>query len=125
MNLEKSQKRISKKVKRGFQGYPIITISYFGPNEDLATKVSVGFIEEENADAQFEKFNTVEDVRNDVVVQSTIVKIIDRSAVKTVSLMEKIVGCPHEEGIDYPEDEDCPDCEFWYGKARFKGPSLP
>ncbi len=121
MNLDKSRKRISKRVKKGFQGYPVITIAYYGPDEELATKVSVGFIEEENADIQIENFNTESDVREDVAVQSALIKIIDRSGAKTVSLIDRIIACPHEEGVDFPKDEDCPECEFWHGKARVTG----
>ncbi len=84
MNLEKSKKIISKKVKKGFQGYPVITLSYFGSNIDLATKVSVGFITEENSEVQTENFCTESDIREDEAIQSTIVKIIDRSGAKTV-----------------------------------------
>jgi len=125
MNLDKSSKRISKKAKKGFQGYPVITIAYYGPNYELATKVAVGFIAEENAAAQVERFSTETDIREDITVQSTIIKLIDRSGAQTVSLIDRIVGCPHEEGADYPEGEDCPQCEFWHGKARFTGEYIP
>jgi len=27
-----------------------------------------------------------------------------------------IIGCPHEEGIDFPVGEGCPYCPFWRGK---------
>ena len=39
MNLEKSKKRISKKAKMGFQGYPTIEITYSGPNTCSANGV--------------------------------------------------------------------------------------
>lgn len=118
MNLEKSKKIISKKAKKGFQGYPVITISYFGSNIDVATKVSVGFIAEENSEMQTEKFSTENDIREDEAIQSTIVKIIDRSGAKTVALNDTIIGCPHEEGTDFPEGEECPECKYWAGKVR-------
>lgn len=118
MNLEKSKKIISKKSKKGFQGYPVITISYFGSNIDVATKVSVGFIAEENSEMQTEKFSTENDIREDEAIQSTIVKIIDRSGAKTVALNDKIIGCPHEEGADFPEGAECPECKYWAGKVR-------
>ncbi len=121
MNLEKSKKRISKKVKKGFQGYPMITIAYYGPNDKLATKVAVGFIAEEDGEAQMERFSTEGDIREDITVQSAIIKIIESSGAKSVSLMDRIIGCPHEEGIDYPEGEECPACEFWHGRDRFTG----
>lgn len=90
MNLDKAQKRISKRVKRGFHGYPIISIQYFGPSEMLATKVEVGFIEVENAEPMLETFNSETDIRQDETVQTTIIKIIDRVDAKTVTLEDKV-----------------------------------
>jgi hypothetical protein len=34
-------------------------------------------------------------------------------------MTQEIIGCPHEEGIDYPEKEDCPQCPFWKGRDRW------
>ena len=65
MKLEKSKKRISKKVKMGFQGYPTIGISYHGPNENLATEVFLEFVLEEGSKPQTEKFSTETDIRED------------------------------------------------------------
>jgi hypothetical protein len=31
---------------------------------------------------------------------------------------KEMPGCPHEEGVDYPEGEACPDCPFWAGRSR-------
>lgn len=121
MNLEKSQKRISKKAKKGFQGYPIVTVAYYGPNATLATKVVLGFIAEENAAPQIERFTTQGEVREDVTVQTAIIKIIDRCDAQTVSLVDGIVGCPHEEGVDYPIGEECPECQYWHGRGRASG----
>ena len=90
MNLDKSQKRINKRVKRGFHGYPMISIQYFGPTEVLATKVEVGFIEQENAEPMLETFNSETDIRQDETVQTTIIKIIDRVDAKTVTLEDKV-----------------------------------
>ncbi|MEH6824267.1 MAG: hypothetical protein V7629_10200 [Motiliproteus sp.] len=121
MNLDKSKKLLAKKAKRGFQGYPLITIAYYGPNDKHATKVVVGFIAEEHAPALLEKFMTEADARMDATVHSAIIKIIERSGAKSVVLGAGIMGCPHEEGIDYPESEECPECAFWQGKDRFTG----
>ncbi len=35
-----------------------------------------------------------------------------------------IIGCPHEEGIDYPDGEVCPQCPFWARRDRFTGELL-
>ena len=91
MNLDKSKKRIEKRVKRGFQGYPMVTITYYGENESMATEVVVGFIQEEGSAALEEKFVTVGDTREDITVQTTIIKIIDRVEAKSVSLNEGVL----------------------------------
>ncbi len=90
MNLDKSKKRIAKRVKMGFQGYPTITLAYHGPNTELADQVSVQFVLDDGAEAQFERFTSKEDVRHDDVIQSSLVKIIERSGAKTVTLVEGI-----------------------------------
>lgn len=93
MNLDKSKKLIAKRVKRGFQGYPLISITYYGPHEQLATQVVLSFVAEEGAPAQLEKFSTQSDAREDATVQSTIVKIIERSGAKTLTLEPPVLEC--------------------------------
>ena len=90
MNLEKSKKRISKKVKMGFQGYPVIGITYSGPNDSLAIEVFLELISEEGAEPQSEKFATESDIREDETIQSAIVKMIERSGAKTVTLSKGV-----------------------------------
>jgi hypothetical protein len=34
---------------------------------------------------------------------------------------DRIIGCPHEEGIDYPLGSTCPLCPFWKDKDRWTG----
>ncbi|MFT5721224.1 MAG: hypothetical protein ACI9W6_001537 [Motiliproteus sp.] len=93
MNLDKSKKLIAKKAKRGFQGYPLISIAYYGPHDQLATQVVLSFVAEEDAPAQLEKFSTQTDAREDATVQSTIVKIIERSGAKTLRLEPLVQEC--------------------------------
>jgi hypothetical protein len=35
-----------------------------------------------------------------------------------VAADNRIVGCPHDEGIDYPDGEKCPQCSFWANRDR-------
>lgn len=85
MNLEKSKKRIAKKVKMGFQGYPELTIAYFSNTKDIAESVKVSFTPEEGSPPMEESFQSKGDAREDEVIQSAIVKMIERSGAKTVS----------------------------------------
>jgi hypothetical protein len=90
MNLEKSKKRIAKKVKMGFQGYPEISISYFGSTTDIAEKVAVSFVAEEGDAPMEEHFHSKSDAREDQVIQSAIVKMIERSEAKTIKQAEGV-----------------------------------
>lgn len=92
MNLDKSKKRIAKKIKMGFQGYPELTIAYFGDGSNVATQVSVSFVADEGVAAMEERFDSKQDAREDEVIQSAIVKMIERSQAKTVKQIEG-VGC--------------------------------
>lgn len=84
MNLDKSTKRIAKRVKKGFQGYPQITLTYFGETVDCATEVVIGFILNEGVQAQEQKFASKRDVRKDETIQTTLLKVIERADAKTV-----------------------------------------
>ena len=74
----------------GFQGYPEISIAYLGQTKELADEVVVTFVPEEGAEPMEEKFLSKGDVREDEVIQSAIVKIIERSQAKTLTLIEGI-----------------------------------
>ena len=39
---ERFTKALRKKADRGFSGYPIATLAFYGPNDMFATKVAVG-----------------------------------------------------------------------------------
>ncbi len=84
MNLDKSTKRIAKRVKHGFQGYPQITIAYYGESDNCATQVVVSFMLEEGGIVQQEKFSCENDARKDETIQTTLLKVIERAQVSTV-----------------------------------------
>jgi hypothetical protein len=84
MHLDKSTKIIAKKVKKGFRGYPQISLAYFGESVDCATEVVIGFVSEEGAEVQVQKFSCKDDVRKDETIQTTLLKVIERADAKTV-----------------------------------------
>ena len=90
MNLDKSKKRIAKRAKMGFQGYPTISIAYYGENPNCANQVVVEFVLEEGAAIQTEKFSSKIDAREDETIQSALVKMIERSEAKTVLQAEGV-----------------------------------
>lgn len=92
MNLEKSQKRLTKLHNRGDHGYPLIEIQYFGVSSQFATKVVVSFTQEADGQTFEESFTALSDIRRDEVVQTTLLKIIDRAAAKTVVVNDKVLN---------------------------------
>tara|TARA_R110001592_G_scaffold233093_1_gene490614 strand:- start:20243 stop:20506 length:264 start_codon:yes stop_codon:yes gene_type:complete len=84
MNIDKAKKRIAKRIKMGFQGYPAITISYKLDESKVASTVVLSLVTEENAPAQEQAFQSKGDVQSDESIQSAIVKMIERCEVKSV-----------------------------------------
>jgi hypothetical protein len=74
----------------GFQGYPEITIAYFGSTVNLAEQVAVSFVAEEGAAPMEERLQSQFDAREDEVIQSAMVKMIERSAAKTIRQVEGV-----------------------------------
>lgn len=91
MNLDKSKKRIAKRAKMGFQGYPKISLTYYGKTTSHADEVVVEFVLEEGAEIQVERFSSKIDAREDEVIQSAIVKMIERSEAKTVVQVDGVL----------------------------------
>lgn len=90
MKLDKSTKIIAKKVKKGFQGYPQISLNYFGASTDCATELVVGFTLEEGCALQEQKLTSQGDARKDETIQTTVLKIIERADAKTVIEIEGV-----------------------------------
>lgn len=85
MHVDKAKKRIAKQVKKGFHGYPLVAIEYFGKTQDSATEVVISFTGEEGAEPQKQRFASGGDAREDETIQSTLLKIIERADAKTVT----------------------------------------
>jgi len=49
-------------------------------------------------------------------VKIEIYEFFSEHGVKSVAASDGKMGCPHEEGEDFPNGEDCPFCPFWAGK---------
>ncbi len=60
-------------------------------------------------------------IRKDPVIGSNILQFVQDHDAKTIVMTERIIGCPHEEGIDYPDGEVCPQCPFWAHRDRWTG----
>ncbi len=117
-----SKKRLQKKARRGFRGHPVGTLAFYGPDDRRASKAVAAIIEEEGGEpAQMQKwFDERDDLRHKATVVDEVAFFFQRFGVVSVAMTDRIIGCPHEEGIDY-EGPTCPECPFWAGRNRWTG----
>ena len=122
MLWEQARKRLGKKAKRGLRGFPVATIAFYGPDDRRASKVTVGIVPAEDQEpAELRRwFSEQADIREDAAVAEEILALIDEFGVRSVAMVDRIVGCPHEEGIDY-QGPTCPRCPYWAGWDRWTG----
>ena len=102
--IERARKRLSKRAKREFRGWPVATVALYGPDDTTATKLTVGIVLGEDAEATdlrrwLSKDQT--DIRDDIRVAEEVLAFITEAGAKSVVMTDRIIGCPHEEGIDY------------------------
>lgn len=116
------KKWLRKKARGGYRGFPMASIAYYGPDNTRATKVAVGVVATEGAEAVMRRW-IVEDaeIRSDTKVLEEVIAFLKEHRVLSVAVTDGLLGCPHEEGIDYPEGEWCPQCSYWRGRGRFTG----
>jgi len=95
--------------------FPIGTIALYGPDDKTTTKIVAGVILEEDAEAIVERWVGT-DVTENPKVREGIEEFFAKHGVKSVAATDQNMGCPHEEGEDFPVGEDCPFCPYWKGK---------
>lgn len=117
------REKLQKKAAKGLRGYPVATVAYYGPDDKRASKVAVGIIEHEGLHADLLKrwYSEASDVRTEPEIVEAVVRFIEQHGVKSVVVADRIIGCPHEEGVEYPAGEKCPHCSFWADRDRWGG----
>jgi len=111
---------LRKKAKSGDHGFPRATLAYYGPNDRNATKAVLGiFLHDGDQPNIFRYFSDDKDARFKISIQESILARLKEHGVNSLIFVEKIFGCPHEEGIDYPDGESCPKCPYWKDRDRF------
>ena len=115
-----NKKLLTKYAQKGHKGYPVATVAIYGPTTKVATKLVCGIIKSEGAEPDvMKKWTSSSDVRKSEIILGEVLAFIQENEVCSVAMVEEITGCPHEEGIDYPEGKSCPQCKFWQGRDRF------
>src|SRR6516225_1286537 len=92
--IERARKRLSKRAKRGFRGYPRATVALYGPDDRAATKLTVGIVPAEHAEATDLRrwFSEGADVRNDAGVAEEVLAFIDTVGARSIVMTDRIIG---------------------------------
>ena len=115
-----NKKLLTKRVHKGSKGYPVATIAFYGPDNTRASKVVCSILEYEDAEPEtMRKWFSKGDTRKSEKILGELISFIDEHEVNTVAMLDKVFWCPHEEGIDYPEGESCPECPYWKNRDRY------
>ena len=116
---DKLLKRLAKKSNRGFCGYPMIKIGFYGPNNKLATKLKLKVsMSDDEPLTQLSEWESESDIRRNAEILQQVDNLIVEERIPTISMDKRILGCPHYRGQDYGFDQDCPYCSFWKGKEQ-------
>jgi len=95
---------------------PVATVAYYGPDDRTPTKVTVGIVTKWRKEPAELKRWWGQNVARDAGIQQQISDFIAAHRARSVVVTEGIIGCPHEEGLDFPSGQECPYCHFWHGR---------
>ncbi len=120
--LKKAKYGIEKLANRR-TGWPVATLAFYGSDRTRATKLVLALVRGADAGAEILCRRTDPDeVRHRADFLDEVVELLGRHAVRRVVTSDRLLGCPHEENVDY-EGQYCPDpaCAYWVGRNRFTG----
>lgn len=104
------------------RGYPVGTVAFYGPDDRSASEVAAGVLQAPNSETVVRRWIAdAGDIRADEQVMAEVATFFREHGVRSVGMMDRIIGCPHEEGTDYPDGGVCPQCPFWAGRDRWTG----
>jgi hypothetical protein len=95
--------------------YPLGTVAFYGPDDRTTTKIAAAVFRHEQAKPVLKRW-VATDVTTSPKVQEELRAFFEQHGVRSVGMSEGNMGCPHEEGKDFPVGQDCPFCPFWKGK---------
>src|ERR1700678_2719718 len=84
--------------------FPIGTVALYGPDDKTTTKIAAGVILHDGAEPIMQRW-VATDVTTNPKVQQEMKDFFLQHGVKSVAMSQGNMGCPHEEGEDFPHGE--------------------
>jgi hypothetical protein len=92
-------------------------VALYGPDDKTTTKRAAGVILRDCAEPILKRW-VAAGVTTSPKLRQELQDFFQQHGVKQVAMSQGTMGCPHEEGEDFPHGEDCPFCLFWKGKQE-------
>src|SRR5579862_4957375 len=97
--------------------HPVATLAFYGPDDVTVTKVVLGIFESPGSEPILRRW-VGKGILSRPKFSQQFDECLRKHGVKRTIVHEASLGCPHEEGEDFPIGGDCPFCPFWKGKTR-------
>jgi hypothetical protein len=78
--------RLRRKAERGFKGYPLGAVAFYGPDNHRASKVAVGIVHRDGGEVrEMEKWSSdVVDVRDDSIIGGHVLAFLQAHGVRPI-----------------------------------------
>ena len=100
-------------VRQPYRPTAIATITFYGPDNRTAVKAVVRIYHHLDRAPVASRSFWGGDPRTNPQVRAAIDAFVQEHDAKQVVVADGIAGCPHVEGIDFPQGGVCPRCGFW------------
>jgi hypothetical protein len=105
-------------MERGLK-YPLAQVVAYGPNSQVASKLVASIFPRPGPPSALRRWTSEgQDIRQNPAIMAEVNDFIASHHPAQTVHHNFIFGCPHEEGVDYPEGEECPRCPFWMNLDR-------
>src|SRR4051794_41986807 len=93
-------KRLGKKAKRGFRGFPVGTVALYGPDDRRATKLVAAVIaREDDPPSDLRRYVAAGgDGRQDPTILEEGVLLFQAHGGRSVGIGDPVIGCSHQGG---------------------------
>lgn len=101
----------------------VATLVLYGPDDRSFTKVVLSYVPEDESERGLQEKWLLAHPGSDEWIAKASSRIAAWDVVAVI-MPEGVYGCPHEEGVNFPIGEDCPECPFWAGKQGTRAVTL-
>jgi hypothetical protein len=112
MNDKTKHLRELGKVLKQKTNFPIGMLVYFGPDDSTISKIIAAVILTKDSEPILQSWEGT-GIGMNPTTSVDIGRFFTENQVVEVIMPDGVVGCQHEEGIDYPIGGQCPHCPFW------------